>query len=345
MPAKPEPVPAPVPGTVPGPSPEGDPSELRYDLAEILAKVPREVLGFDTNQLPKGLDCRIARARIRPGIFPDKGHVLLKDVIAALPGAFQSVFASANLDHELIIPLPVSNKPRLTTAAVRLAEDIPASAEPKERAKEKTSAVHVTANPTVRVPLAPLVIEAAARRTEPAKPSDKPANESPSVPTQPTAIHQPSTPTPMSTTPSVPSPAPATSATPDDDFGMDFRQLELRAVFGLASVLPAGDVFKLALGLPGVKAAGYMKGGALVFEQTSGGAKLEALPAACTQLAKLAGELGIKDSRLLTLQTEGGILAIFNEGGACLAVHHEGRRFAPGVRERLVIILRELARS
>jgi hypothetical protein len=72
---------------------------------------------------------------------------------------------------------------------------------------------------------------------------------------------------------------------------------------------------------------------------------LETMPAAYSHLARMARELGISDARALTIQTERGLLAFFSEGEACLAVLHEGRRFAPGVRERLVIILRELMRG
>lgn len=131
----------------------------------------------------------------------------------------------------------------------------------------------------------------------------------------------------------------------DDDYAMDFRQLELRAVFGYTHVLPREDVFRLATGLEGVKAAGYFAGEKLVFGSAPDGLRLETMPSAYTHLVRMAHELGISDARALTVQTERGLLAFFSEGEACLAVLHEGRRFAQGVRERLVLILRELARG
>ena len=139
--------------------------------------------------------------------------------------------------------------------------------------------------------------------------------------------------------------APAATTGGDDDFAMDFRQLELRAIFGLAGVLPPQGVFDLALGLEGVKAAGYFVGEKLVFGNAPDGVSLETMPAAFSHLAKMARDHGIADARALTIQTERGLLAFFSEGDACMAVLHDGRRFAPGVRERLVIILRELMRG
>jgi hypothetical protein len=94
-----------------------------------------------------------------------------------------------------------------------------------------------------------------------------------------------------------------------------------------------------------VKAAGYFAGDKLVHGSAPDGVSLETMPAAYGHLARMARELGISDARALTIQTERGLLAFFSEGDACLAVLHEGRRFAPGVRERLVILLRELMRG
>ena len=82
-----------------------------------------------------------------------------------------------------------------------------------------------------------------------------------------------------------------------------------------------------------------------MFRQAPDGTTFSALPDVFHNLLKLASDLGVSDARNFTLQTDRGMVAFFSEGPACLAVMHEGRQFAPGVRERLVLIFRELARS
>ncbi len=334
------------------------PDEVQLDLAEILKGVPVEVLGFPASELPSGLNCRVARAKVRTGIFSGTGLVSLKDVVAALPASDQARFGKAKGEHELVVPLldgggpglPTSlppltkaDTPKHITSTVRVPVIIPPTAKPGE----KTSAVTVSASSaTGRTPLAPLIAEPLPKDVATATlPMTAPA---PSNPTPLTAMTNPSSPaTSLPTLSPQPGVVPSSGAASsvDDDFGMDFRQLELRAVFGLANVLPAEEVFRLSTSLPGIKAASYVMGDAMVFQHAAGGAKLESVPKAFIHLSALARDLGIKDTRLLTLQTDGGLLAFFNEGAGCLAVLHEGRRFAPGVKERLVIILRELSRG
>ena len=45
-----------------------------------------------------------------------------------------------------------------------------------------------------------------------------------------------------------------------------------------------------------------------------------------------------------TLHTEHGLLSFFMHDNICLSVRHTGRGFLPGVREKLEIVTRELAR-
>ena len=97
----------------------------------------------------------------------------------------------------------------------------------------------------------------------------------------------------------------------EDDYGMDFRQLELRAVFGLPGVLPPEGVFQLAGKLEGVKAACYIAGDRLVFQSAPDGVSMDAMPAAFSNLARMTRDLGIADARTLTVQTDRGMLGVF----------------------------------
>jgi hypothetical protein len=144
--------------------------------------------------------------------------------------------------------------------------------------------------------------------------------------------------------PPAPMPRPAAGAS-DGDEADEWRQLELRAIFGLSGILDGAGVFELAAGLEGVRACAFFHGEKVVFRHAPDGTSLESMPGVFRHLAAMAHELGVADARNFTLQTDRGLVAFFSEGEACLAVQHEGRRFAPGTRERLVLILRELARE
>lgn len=153
-------------------------------------------------------------------------------------------------------------------------------------------------------------------------------------------------PTPGTPSPTAPSLAQAVSGSASTEGGeSDLRQLELRAAFGYSGLLDADGVFGLAGELDGVRACAFFRGDKLVNQHSPGGGSLASLPEVFRNLSRLAHELGLENARNLVLQTDGGLIAFLREGEACLAVQHEGRHFAPGVRERLILILRELAKD
>jgi hypothetical protein len=322
--------------------------EIKFDLADSLKAISADILGFSLQQLPAGIECKVPASKVRAGTFPGTGMVALRDVVAALPAAYRSVFGACRLDHELVIPC------RSTAPAPIPDESIP---EPVEllTAPVKVSAHPASpAAPVLETPFAVLAREEttlAPPAQEPVIPSvvpviEKPAPE-PLAPLAPIAS-APAMPAPVEAKPDA-QPAPVSRPAPpapgdDDDLTLDSGQLELRAIFGLSRVLAPDEVFALATGLDKVKAAAYFAGDKLVYGSAPEGISLEAMPAAFRHLVRMTRELGISDARTLTIQTERGLLAFFSEGDDCLAVLHEGRRFAHGLRERLVIILRELIR-
>ena len=57
-----------------------------------------------------------------------------------------------------------------------------------------------------------------------------------------------------------------------------------------------------------------------------------------------AADIGFASSEAFTLQTDRGVLSFFSEGETCLSILHRGANFEPGVREKLILITRGVAR-
>ena len=55
-------------------------------------------------------------------------------------------------------------------------------------------------------------------------------------------------------------------------------------------------------------------------------------------------ELKLGGLEAFTLYTDHGLLSFFMHGDICLSVRHVGRGFLPGVREKLNIVTKELAK-
>ena len=60
--------------------------------------------------------------------------------------------------------------------------------------------------------------------------------------------------------------------------------------------------------------------------------------------ARFVAELELGQMLTFTLHTDNGLLSFFMHDNICLSVRHTGRGFMPGVREKLEIVTRELAR-
>ena len=56
------------------------------------------------------------------------------------------------------------------------------------------------------------------------------------------------------------------------------------------------------------------------------------------------GEINLGALHALTLHTERGLVSFFMHDHVCLSVRHSGRGFLPGVREKLEVVTRELAK-
>ena len=107
------------------------------------------------------------------------------------------------------------------------------------------------------------------------------------------------------------------------------KQLELRAIFGVNHELTREEIIQRARTLPGVRNV------AIVGDSES---------RALQVLKESISRLGFGDAELLSLNASSGNVDFIHEIDSTLAVLHEGD-YAPGVRETLIIVTRELGRA
>lgn len=105
-------------------------------------------------------------------------------------------------------------------------------------------------------------------------------------------------------------------------------QLVLRAVFGVTHELNANEMLQHALHLPGVR-----KLAVVGLDEAR----------AMQVLREKVSQLGFGEQHSITLSSRDGDVDIIEEEGTTLAVLHESGGYAPGVRETLIIVTRELA--
>jgi hypothetical protein len=123
----------------------------------------------------------------------------------------------------------------------------------------------------------------------------------------------------------------------------DMRDLELRAIFSTSENFTLSMVARRVVGLPGIVSCSLSTPGKLVQASKSEdgriGNEAREMVATLRSLAKLTG---LPEARHFTLHTERGIVSLFLEGDCCVMVHHEAAAFEPGVREKLILVARNL---
>jgi len=139
----------------------------------------------------------------------------------------------------------------------------------------------------------------------------------------------PATTAPVST-PVAPPPVAAAPAAESDAFESDsrsIRQLELRAIFGVDRELGAEEMLQRARGLSGIRHVARVPAGE--------NATIDALKRVVGSLDFPAGQVKLVCGNVP--------IEFIREGNVILAVQNDGS-FAPGVRETLMIVARELGR-
>jgi hypothetical protein len=137
-------------------------------------------------------------------------------------------------------------------------------------------------------------------------------------------------------------PAPAPPALP---LGR-FDQHSLQSLFMTDETLDLPQVSRLAAGLPGMQgcvivARGESYSGGLLPE----GFHLNALRGLAPQVGAAADRLPIGELKNFTLYGEQYSVSFFERRAVCLCAVHRARSFVPGVREKLVAVVEELARG
>lgn len=148
-----------------------------------------------------------------------------------------------------------------------------------------------------------------------------------------------STPPPLTATPepapaATPTPAPvsASTSTPaaaasNDGDSSTIRQLELRAIFGVDRELSENEILQRSRALPGIRHLGRIADGDI--------SMIDGIKRVLANLDFGGGKV--------QLQCNNAPIDFIREGSVLLAVQTDGS-FAPGVRETLMIVARELGR-
>jgi len=135
------------------------------------------------------------------------------------------------------------------------------------------------------------------------------------------------------------------------DFGFqdDPNQLALRAVFSVDTTLSSDEVLDHTTKLAGIHACVLIekKTGATKVGRSSDDGRAHAFEGQAKQaynkVISLADDLQITDAETFTLRTAQGAMSFFNSPNACLAVLHQESEFPPGVREKLILVIRDLS--
>ena len=186
-----------------------------------------------------------------------------------------------------------------------------------------------------------------------------PAEEKPAAPPAPAPEAKREEPAPARTEePKLAEPAPATNGSnghaPERAASVrpaaaNLPDSVLQTLFMTEDELDAKGIVRLVSALPG------LEGCAVMFEdglQLAGNFPSESdmegfsamAPPFFKRTRNFTGEINLGALHALTLHTERGLVSFFMHEHICLSVRHAGRGFLPGVREKLEVVTRELAR-
>lgn len=146
----------------------------------------------------------------------------------------------------------------------------------------------------------------------------------------PSPTHQAPAHAPASTPGLSPAAAPASASFDSDPYDSEsrtIRQLELRAIFGVDRELSAEEILQRARSLPGIRHVSRVP--------ATDNATIDAFKRVIAGLGFGAGQVKLYCGSVP--------IEFIREGGTMLAVQNDGT-FAPGVRETLMIVARELGR-
>ncbi len=134
-----------------------------------------------------------------------------------------------------------------------------------------------------------------------------------------------------------------TPSAPIQGDGEDYADLEMRAIFSSSESFTLSRLARKIVELPGMQGCALATPSHLVqaskSEENRLGDEAEEMVNTVKNLAKLTG---LPDAKTFTLQTDRGIVSLFMEGDCCLIVRHDEGSFEAGVREKLIVISRNM---
>lgn len=234
---------------------------------------------------------------------------VFQPVAASAPAAPQNLEAS---------PFSTVGKPSSEDSAAALQRTVPLPSSQPRAPQTLPATPSQQAAPSIFS--APSSMGASATPAEiPPQPRETPGALSPESP----KAKEVATPTPAP-------PATAESAAPAEprQKPQGLNQLEIRAIFGVEHELKDSELLQRARTLNGVRNVAVI--------QADKAAAFEAVRSSIQSL-------GFGDADTLELAVEGGSIDFVQHGGVTLVVLHEGT-YAPGVRETLMIVAREIGR-
>ncbi len=123
------------------------------------------------------------------------------------------------------------------------------------------------------------------------------------------------------------------------------RDLELCAIFSTSERFTLAKVARKVVSLQGIESCSLSIPGQFVQasrkEESRSSQEAREMVASLRNFAKFAG---LKDAHTFTMQTDQGVVSVFLDGESCLTVQHSSTSFAPGVREKLILVSRCIAR-
>lgn len=119
------------------------------------------------------------------------------------------------------------------------------------------------------------------------------------------------------------------------------RDIELRAVFGTSEAFTLQRVADLTTELSGVESCFVFSPlGSAQAPRKDARSRQEQADSILRGVRELARITGVENAETLTMHTGHGMVSVFLHGDACLTIRHQRGDFEPGVREKLILVVR-----
>jgi hypothetical protein len=121
------------------------------------------------------------------------------------------------------------------------------------------------------------------------------------------------------------------------------RDLEFKAIFSTSEPFTLAKVARSVVGLPGINGCALATPNKIVQASKGDQGRLgEEAREMVDSIRNLARLSGLPEAKSFTLNTDRGTVSLFLEGDCCVTVHQEGDDFGPGMREKLILIARNI---